>query len=124
MTQCVAHSQGGAQCRRLSIPGTTVCRYHGGDAPQVLRKAKQRQAELMAVEIIRNYGGIPPVTDPISALSELAPETLALKYYLRGKVDALRAEEWWYKGAGQEQLRSEIVCTKGAWTDAPRCSPI
>jgi hypothetical protein len=32
----------------------------------------------VALEIIRNYGGIPPVTDPISALSELAPETLAL----------------------------------------------
>jgi len=97
---------------------------HGGSAPQVLRKARYRQAELVALEIIRNYGGRPPVTDPISALSELAPETLALNDYLRGKVDALRAEEWWYKGAGQEQLRSEIVCTKGAWTDAPRCSPI
>jgi hypothetical protein len=24
-------------------------------------------------------------------------------------VDALRAEKWWYKGAGQEQLRAEIV---------------
>ena len=88
--------------------------------------AKPSNARLNSwpLEIIRNYGGIPPVTDPISALSELAPETLALNDYLRGKVDALRAEEWWYKGAGQEQLRSEIVCTKGAWTDAPRCSPI
>jgi hypothetical protein len=73
--------------------------------------AKPSNARLNSwpLEIIRNYGGIPPVTDPISALSELAPETLALNDYLRGKVDALRAEEWWYKGAGQEQLRSEIV---------------
>src|SRR5664280_1844343 len=46
---------------------------HGGSAPQVLRKARYRQAELVALEIIRNYGGRPPVTDPITALSELAP---------------------------------------------------
>jgi hypothetical protein len=55
-----------------------------------------------------------PGTTGAARASSQAPvnghsETLALNDYLRGKVDALWAEEWWYKGAGQEQLRSGIV---------------
>ena len=85
--------------------------------------AKPSNARLNSwpLEIIRNYGSIPPVTDPISALSELAPETLVLNDYLRGKVDALRAEEWWYKGAAQEQLRSEIVLYERSLDRCAQC---
>ena|SRR5215467_14418188 len=31
--------QTGVQCKKLAIPGGTVCRYHGGAAPQVREAA-------------------------------------------------------------------------------------
>lgn len=41
--RCQAHSkQKGTQCGRTAIPGGTVCRYHGGKAPQVMAKAEER----------------------------------------------------------------------------------
>lgn len=41
--RCKATSkQTGKQCGRTPIPGGTVCRYHGGAAPQVKLKALQR----------------------------------------------------------------------------------
>lgn len=41
--RCSAKSkQKGVQCGRTAIPGGTVCRYHGGAAPQVKLKALER----------------------------------------------------------------------------------
>jgi hypothetical protein len=46
--QCKAHSkQTGKQCGRKAIPGGTVCRYHGGAAPQVIAKAEERLKALV-----------------------------------------------------------------------------
>lgn len=40
---CKAHSkQSGRPCGRLAIPGGTVCRWHGGAAPQVRASAQER----------------------------------------------------------------------------------
>src|SRR5262245_26164447 len=45
--QCSAHSkQTKKQCGRKAIPGGTVCRYHGGAAPQVKAAADRRIQEL------------------------------------------------------------------------------
>jgi hypothetical protein len=42
-SRCKATSkQTGKQCGRPPIPGGTVCRYHGGAAPQVMAKANDR----------------------------------------------------------------------------------
>ncbi len=44
---CSARSkQKGKQCGHWAIPGGTVCRYHGGLAPQVEAKAKERLSAL------------------------------------------------------------------------------
>lgn len=40
--RCVAKKTNGEQCRRWAIKGSTVCKMHGGAAPQVLAKAKAR----------------------------------------------------------------------------------
>lgn len=37
-----AKSRGGAQCAEATVPGATVCRIHGGAAPQVQRAATLR----------------------------------------------------------------------------------
>lgn len=41
--KCSAKSkQSGNRCKQPAIPGGKVCRYHGGAAPQVKRKAEER----------------------------------------------------------------------------------
>jgi hypothetical protein len=45
--RCSAKSkQRQAQCKQPAIAGGTVCRYHGGAAPQVKKAAEQRLQEL------------------------------------------------------------------------------
>ena len=45
---CAAHSkQSGKPCARYAIPGGTVCRWHGGAAPQVMAKAEERLKALI-----------------------------------------------------------------------------
>lgn len=45
---CKATSKAtGKQCGRTAVPGATVCTYHGGNAPQVKRKAALRLLELV-----------------------------------------------------------------------------
>lgn len=39
---CTARKSNGDPCRQRPIRGGSVCRYHGGSAPQVLAKAKER----------------------------------------------------------------------------------
>ena len=49
---CSARSkQTGKQCRKPAIPGGTVCRFHGGAAPQVKNKARERLAMLVSPAI-------------------------------------------------------------------------
>ena len=48
MNQCTATSKAkGKRCGREAIPGGTVCRYHGGAAPQVQKAARLRLAALV-----------------------------------------------------------------------------
>lgn len=52
--QCKARSkQTKNRCKRPAIPGGTVCRFHGGGAPQVAAKAKERLAALVDPAITR-----------------------------------------------------------------------
>jgi hypothetical protein len=43
----------GVRCKRLPIPGGTVCVMHGGKAPQVQRSARERLAALVDPAIAR-----------------------------------------------------------------------
>lgn len=52
--RCTARSKrAGARCKQPAIAGGTVCRYHGGAAPQVIRSAKERLAALVDPAIAR-----------------------------------------------------------------------
>jgi len=47
-TRCTARSKGtGERCKQSAIAGGTVCRFHGGGAPSVKRKAALRLAALV-----------------------------------------------------------------------------
>ncbi len=46
--RCTAKSkQSGERCKQPAIHGGTVCRFHGGAAPQVQQAAKERLAALV-----------------------------------------------------------------------------
>ena len=46
--RCSARARGsGQQCKRPAIKGGTVCRLHGGSAPQVIKKARERFNDLV-----------------------------------------------------------------------------
>lgn len=51
--KCKGHRRDGKQCRKDSILGGTVCRMHGGAAPQVKTKAIERLAALVDPAILR-----------------------------------------------------------------------
>lgn len=44
---CSGHRSNGKDCNAPAVRGTTVCRVHGGSAPQVQRKARMRLAEMV-----------------------------------------------------------------------------
>lgn len=46
--RCAAHRKNGEQCRKWAIQGGNICKSHGGAAPQVVAKAKQRLQEASA----------------------------------------------------------------------------
>ena len=50
---CTATARSGDRCRQVPIRGGNVCRFHGGSAPQVKKKARQRLAELVDPAIKR-----------------------------------------------------------------------
>ena len=45
--RCSAHSKTGERCKNKAVPGANVCRFHGGAAPQVKRRAALRLLELV-----------------------------------------------------------------------------
>ena len=46
--QCTATAKStGKRCTQPPIHGGNVCRYHGGAAPQVIKKARERLADLV-----------------------------------------------------------------------------
>jgi hypothetical protein len=50
--QCTAKAHStGKRCSRSAIAGGTVCRVHGGAAPQVVRSARERLAALVCPAI-------------------------------------------------------------------------
>lgn len=85
--QCIARNRRGERCGRKAIPGATVCRYHGGAAPQVQRAAARRLAEEQAQASIADVV-VEPIDNPLDKLAELAAEAWALK----GQLAAMVAE--------------------------------
>lgn len=107
--KCTARTKRtGDRCRQPAIAGGTVCRFHGGNAPQVKGAAARRLIERRIKQIAREENlQWEPLADPIDAILRLASEAWALKAYASAQVEAL--EEIRYKGHAGEQLRAEVA---------------
>lgn len=91
--QCSARAKStGRQCTRLAVAGGTVCRYHGGSAPQTASKAGRRLAlgEALA-ELVKL--GRPVEIDPAEAMLEMVYEAAGNVAVLRRLVQQLRVNE-------------------------------
>lgn len=51
--KCVARKKDGTPCKRSPIKGASVCRAHGGAAPQVQRKAAERIANASDIAVLQ-----------------------------------------------------------------------
>jgi hypothetical protein len=99
--------------------GQDVCKAHGGKAPNALKAAGKRIAEVKLMKEANKLLvqiGASPVDNPLTALSELAGEVLAFKNALGAKVNEL--EEIRYKGGAGEQLRAEVALYERAVNQA------
>lgn len=76
---CTARRRGdGKPCGRYAIRGGNVCGSHGGHAPQVRRKAKQRMDFAKDMMLLRAFKGIPepaPTPTPRRATRPAGPPT-------------------------------------------------
>lgn len=69
-----AKSRGGAQCEWATVPGATVCRFHGGSAPHVKEAAAIRLLDLVNPAIgtlARAMVQAPLYSDQIKAANSL-----------------------------------------------------
>ncbi len=86
--RCTATTRRGQPCANPPMVGALVCRMHGGAAGQVKRKAAVRVAEAKARTILDGHR-VTPVTDPLTALMEVAGEVVAFKDYLSERAGEL-----------------------------------
>ena len=90
--RCTAHSKSGKPCRYVVVPGTKVCRFHGGNAPQV-REAGQRR---LAMEEARQWATINGRVniEPAQALLELVSMKAAEVAYWERRISDLSEDEY------------------------------
>jgi hypothetical protein len=99
----------GERCTQPAIPGGTVCRYHGGGAPQVKAAAEQRLLFRRAVLEAETLG-LPREIDPHTALLEELHRTAGAVQWLAAVVaDLERAQvagdSVWVRLYGDERDR-------------------
>lgn len=101
------------RCRRRAAPGLSVCVMHGGSTKAAKAKGRQNLAdaamERTAVAVYAETAGdIPPITNPLQALSELAGEVVAWQAYLREelkRLPELATRDHW----GKEDARAVVA---------------
>lgn len=86
--RCAGHNRAGSPCRNHPGEGFTVCRMHGGNAPQVQRKAAERVAEAAAAQAVATFGLAVDVS-PTDALLEEVHRTAGHVRWLGDQVKEL-----------------------------------
>jgi hypothetical protein len=97
----------GQPCSKYAPRGGTVCRSHGGAAPQVKAAVKARRVEQ---DIAKTLGRltIVPIHDPLTALAELAGEITAWKELAAERVAALKELASRNFLSGSDEVHAEI----------------
>jgi hypothetical protein len=95
-SRCGARTRAGAQCRGMAVTGTTVCRMHGGAAPQVLAAVERRRADGQRREAMlewgRTYGEIAPHEDPAVVMAEQIQRSRGHVAWLLERVQETEAD--------------------------------
>ena len=112
--RCGAKTRSGGTCQKFPLLGGKRCAKHGGGAPQVRRKNKQR-LERYAVEkkVARevqalSVDAIDGVTDPLAELQRLTTEAIHFKDALGRMVNDLEKDISTYSSDGVEHARTVI----------------
>lgn len=108
MTHCGATTRSGGPCKRAPLVGGSRCRLHGGASPQARRAAQVRVVEAKAARMVPSYE---PLSDPVTALLQLAAEVVGFKDWLGGRLAELRDDQW----VSRTKLGAEQI---SAWTAA------
>lgn len=116
--RCHATARSGAPCRQPAVAGATVCRFHGGSAPQVRRAAARRLAEQEAAATLAEVD-VAPIANPLEALAEVAEETRAFMRFAASHVAGLADDLTDRNDAGTEHIRAIVALYERA-TD--RCA--
>lgn len=115
----------GQRCGKYAAPGTKVCKYHGGNAPQVRLAGQRRLTEARRRAEAQRFlqkQGIPDIEDPLDELMKLASEATAYREVYRQQMDQLiLSDEVRYEHRAGEQLRAEIALWERS---AERCLKI
>lgn len=108
-TQCTATAKStGLPCQRPPVPGATVCRFHGGAAPQVRKKATLRLVENSARELFGKVAPEPvPIDNPLAAYADFAGRVMAWLDLMDSQLDDLRAVGYESERVG-EQIHAAI----------------
>ncbi|SNR38943.1 hypothetical protein [Blastococcus mobilis] len=111
--KCTGHVDGEdgslRPCRKAPIKGATVCRSHGGAAPQVKAKAevvRREEAAGRALTRWAKYADLTGEVNPVDALLDEFRRTSAVVAYLDGATSA--EDEVWEDKAGRLQLDPRI----------------
>ena len=119
--RCTARSKrSGERCKRPAMLGGHVCASHGGKAPAVIAKARQRVAHEEAAAYVRHEAQARgPMT--LGEVYEELLKTARLTVQWRDLLERVLADmkgDWRYTafGAGTEQLRSEVALFERAMT--------
>lgn len=103
--KCKSHTRAGGMCGNYPVPGATVCRYHGGSAPQVRAAAARRLAEA-AVErrigVLLATEGIVDSLDPASDLLDVVTRSGLWVRILGRLVDRLDVPDGTLSEVGPE----------------------
>ncbi|MFF7840413.1 HGGxSTG domain-containing protein [Streptomyces ossamyceticus] len=104
--RCTARRTDGNPCGNRPLKGQSVCKFHGGAAPQSKAAAVRRQVEAEARQVLAELG-VSPVGDPLEALLKLAGQVIAWQEATAALVNQLDSIR--YQAGSGEQLRAEIV---------------
>jgi hypothetical protein len=112
--RCKGHKQDGKPCMQWPRRGATVCKRHGGNAPQVKAAAERRQQEEDAQKALATYGQ-PRAVDPAQALLEEVHRTAGHVAWLSVVVAGLDQESLVW-GVAEEIDRPAGATAEGGWS--------